>query len=200
MKEHYLTILRNEKTNLADFRIAAEQLTHLLAAEASKKLISIPSTIRTPLGSMTGQMLVKPPVMIPILRSGLAMLPSFLLLFPDAPIGFFGMQRDEVTLNPHLYYENLPNMLTDDKIFLLDPILATGRSIALAIQKLLERNISEENIIYNGILASKEGVSFLTKRFPKVKQVIAAIDDQLNKQGYIYPGLGDFGNRFFGTI
>lgn len=184
---------------MLEFRKNAQKLILLLAAEAADFLSLKPTHIQTSFSEITGKILLKPPILIAILRSGLAMLPPFLKLFPDAPIGFFGMRRDEKTFHPHLYYENLPLLQPDDNVFLLDPMIATGGSAALALQKLCEAGARPEKIIFTAILASKQGALLLDERFPQVRRCFAAVDEKLNAQAYIVPGLGDFGDRFFGT-
>ena len=199
MKDHYLTQLRDANLSMVKFRENAQKLIQLLAAEAARFLPLKPTRVQTPFSETAGQTLPKAPILIAILRSGLAMLPPFLKLFPDAPIGFFGMRRDEKTLQPHLYYENLPLLHPDDNVFLLDPIVATGGSSALALQKICAAGVRPEKIVFASILASKQGASLLDQRFPQVRRCCAAVDERLNPQGYIVPGLGDFGDRFFGT-
>lgn len=178
MKEELLSILRNRTIERTVFRETVQKLSHLLAKDyqTQEKII-----------------------LVPILRSGLAMLFPFLELLPEVPVGFLGMFRNEKTLKPELYYKNLPKLSQDAKILLLDPMLATGGSIKLAISLLLREGILEKQIEIVSIIGSKMGVQSLKKDYPKVEQQIVAIDEKLDAQGMIVPGIGDFGDRFFGT-
>ena len=126
------------------------------------------------------------------------LLPAFIKLFPDAPIGFFGIRRDEKTAEPHLYYENIPELTPNDHLFLLDPMIATGGSSLLALEKLWPR-LSPNQITLVGIISATPGILKIKKRFPVLRIIVAAEDPELNASSYIVPGLGDFGDRFFGT-
>jgi uracil phosphoribosyltransferase len=128
----------------------------------------------------------------------LTLLPAFLKLFPDAPVGFFGIRRDEKTAKPILYYENIPSLQPTDHLFLLDPMIATAGSSILAIDHLKTR-LSPTQITLVGIISSTPGIQLLKKHFPVVRVIAAAEDPELNPQAFIVPGLGDFGDRFFGT-
>lgn len=139
-------------------------------------------------------------VLIPILRAGLAMLPPFMSHFPTAPVGFLGMFREEKTLKPKLYYKKFPPFHQNQKILILDPMLATGGSLELAIQLLSEEGILEPQIVAICFIASKMGVQAVMKKYPRVRIECAAIDEKLDSAGFILPGLGDFGDRFFGTF
>lgn len=177
-KNDLLSVLRNRNLPIEDFRKTTEKLVHYLTLEqhAEKEI-----------------------VLIPILRSGLAMLHPFIQRFPTAPIGFFGMFRDEKTLKPHLYYKNLPPLHYQQKILLLDPMLATGSSMELAIQLLLEEGVLEKQIIVIILIGSKMGFETIQRKYPQVQIKYAALDEKLDSFGFILPGLGDFGDRFFGT-
>ena len=198
MKDVYLSKLRDKKTSLPEFRIAAFELADLLAAEATTRVPSKRAIIETPLSSAEGATAQGRVVLIAILRSGLILLPAFIKLFPDAPIGFFGIRRDEKTAEPHLYYENIPELTPNDHLFLLDPMIATGGSSLLALEKLWPR-LSPNQITLVGVIAATPGILNIKKRFPVLRIIVAAEDPELNASSYIVPGLGDFGDRFFGT-
>lgn len=199
MKNILLTILRETNTSRSAFRQAAEQLSLLLAGECSQFLDKKSISVTTPLASTEGEIVGSDIVIIPILRAGLAMLPQFLRFYPQSSIGFFGMRRNETTKQPNLYYENLPPINGSQNIIILDPMIATGGSGILALQKLLAAGACEEKIIYSGIIAAPEGINRLKSSFPNIKISIAAIDKSLNENAFIVPGIGDFGDRFFGT-
>jgi uracil phosphoribosyltransferase len=197
MKESLLTILRDEKTTVEHFRQAAHRLADLIAAEATSLVEEKPKAIKTPLAKAEGMSIHQRIVLIPILRAGMVLVPSFLKYFPDAPLGFFGIRRDETTAAPQLYYENVPPLKSTDLVFLLDPMIATGGTALLSIQHLIDKGITK--IILVGILGSKEGVEKIKKQHPNVEILVAAKDPELNSRKFILPGLGDFGDRYFGS-
>ncbi len=178
-REKLLTILRNRQTPIASFREAALGLTREIAR-----------------GIQAGA----DPMIVLILRSGVAMFSPFLEFFPNASIGFFGMFREEKTLEPHLYYKKLPPCDREKTILILDPMLATGGSAKLAVRHLIEAGAKENQIQLISIIASKPGVAALKRAYPAVSVHMGALDDALDSNGFIVPGLGDFGDRFFGTI
>ena len=198
MKETLLTKLRDKKTSLKEFRAVAFELADLIAAEAVLEVPTKRAIVETSLSSAAGAITQGRVVLVSILRTGLILLPSFLKLFPDAPIGFFGIRRDEKTAEPHLYYENIPPLLPTDHLFLLDPMIATAGSSICALEKLTS-HLSPNQITLVGIISSTPGIARLKKRFPVVRVITAAEDPELNAQAFIVPGLGDFGDRFFGT-
>jgi uracil phosphoribosyltransferase len=177
-KQKLLTILRDRSLPIETFRKTAEELAQCFARDHQGE---------------------KNVILIPILRSGLAMLPPFIKCFPRAPIGFFGMRRDEKTLKPQLYYKNLPAFHSDEKILILDPMIATGGSMSLAIQLLKQEEVLEKQIVAISLIGSKMGVAAVQKRFPSIQIECAAIDEEIDSFGFIVPGLGDFGDRYFGT-
>lgn len=197
MKESLLTILRDEKTSVEHFRQAAHRLADLIAAEATTLVEEKPKVIKTPLAKTEGMSVHQRVVLVPILRAGMVLVPSFLKYFPDAPLGFFGIRRDETTAAPQLYYENIPLLKPTDLVFLLDPMIATGGTALLSIQHLIDQGITK--IILVGILGSKEGIEKIKKQHPNVEILVAAIDPELNSRKFILPGLGDFGDRYFGS-
>lgn len=199
MKDTFLTILRQSSTPPALFRKTAHQLSLLLAAEAMSHLPIKKVHVETPIGSTVGTAFQPRVVLTTILRAGLAMLPAFEHFFPSAPIGFFGMRRDEKTAIPKPYYQNLPQITSEDWIFLIDPMLATGGSSSLALAKLEEAGANLRQTILVSIIASEAGVELIHQKFPSVRLIFAAADPALNQQKFIVPGLGDFGDRFFGT-
>jgi len=199
MKEHYLTLLRNRETDTAEFRYAAGNLASLIAQEISLALPLKSRKIHTPMGETAGGSFNKKVILVPILRAGLAFLPSFLALFREASIGFLGIRRDEKDARPHLYYENLPQIRSDDYVFLLDPMLATGGTANLALDKLAEKGAAPIHTLLATFLSAKPGIEAIEARHPHVKIFTAATDPHLDAKKFIVPGLGDFGNRYFGT-
>lgn len=199
MKEALLTVLRNKETGRHLFRQATEQLSFLLAGEAGNHIVKQQIEVATPLQVTQGELLSKKIAIIPILRAGLAMLPAFLKYYPDASVGFFGMRRDEFTKTPHLYYENLPSLAPDYNVIVIDPMIATGGSGAVALEKVMQCKVPPANIIYVGIIAAPEGVAKLKLKAPNLRIVVAAVDEKLNRDAFIVPGIGDFGDRYFGT-
>jgi len=197
MKESLLTILRDEKTTVEHFRQAAHRLADLLAAEATIFVAEEPKTVKTPLAKAEGMSVEQRVVLVPILRAGMVFVPSFLKYFSDAPLGFFGIRRDEATATPQLYYENVPPLKSTDLVFLLDPMIATGGSALLAIQHLMDKGVSQ--IFLVGVLGSREGIEKIESRYPDVTIILAAEDPELDSRKFIVPGLGDFGDRYFGS-
>lgn len=199
MQESLLTILRDEKTPVGLYRQAAHQLCDLIAAQATSLVVQDPMEVKTPLAKTSGKRVPHRVILIPILRSGMAMLPSFLKFFPTAPVGFFGIRRDESTALPQLYYENLPPLQPTDLVFLLDPMVATAGSSLLAIQHLLKKGIEPAKIALASVIASTEGLQKIKTAYPYLHVITAAEDPSLNDRKFIIPGLGDFGDRYFGT-
>lgn len=197
MKHILLTTLRDKKTNTADFRKAADDLAMILANETIYYLGEQKTIVQTPLAKTTGYKIKNKVILVPILRAGLALLPEFIKTFTDASVGFIGLKRDEKTYKANLYYKNLPKISSKDNILILDPMLATGGSLVEAVKILIKSGAKEEKIIYIGVVSAPEGLANLKKHFPKVQTIIAAHDKKLNKDKYIVPGLGDFGDRYF---
>lgn len=197
MKESLLTILRDEKTTVEHFRQAAHRLADLLAAEATTLVEEKPKTIKTPLAKTEGAFIHQRIVLVPILRAGMVLVPSFLKYFPDSPLGFYGIRRDEATAAPQLYYENVPPLKSTDLVFVLDPMIATGGTAVLALQHLKDKGASR--LILVGVLASKEGLDKIKKQHSDVTTHVAATDPELNNRKFIVPGIGDFGDRYFGS-
>lgn len=200
MKQTLVTILRDYRTGQTDFRIATEKLASLLAVETSAYLAKEENTVQTPVGSATGYRFKNKVVLVLILRSGLALLYPFMHFYPDVKVGFIGMRRDEVTAEPQNYYHNLPSIAPKDDVIVLEPMLATGGSLSVSIRILLEHGVPEEKIIIANVVAAPEGIKVITENFPKLRLIIAQTDERLNERKFIVPGLGDFGDRYFGTI
>ncbi len=199
MKNSLLTILRDKKTSCAGFRQAANNLATMLASEVASSLEEEPVTVETPLGNGSGKRLAHSIYLLPILRAGTVFLPPFLHLFPDAKVGFFGIRRDEKTAAPMPYYENLPPIGPSDDILLLDPMIATGGSALWALDRLASLSIPETRIRLVGIIASVEGVQRIKIKYPHLKIFVVAEDPSLDPKKFIVPGLGDFGDRYFGN-
>ncbi len=192
-----LTILRNEQTNPPEFRPLAERLGYLLVAEALSDMPTDPVEISTPLEPMTGQQLHRPVVAVAVLRAGLGLLHSVLTLVPDAAIGFAGVQRNEETAEPMEYYAKFPD-LDSARVLILEPMLATGGSLSWAIDKVKENGAKDITAIC--VVVAPEGVEFMEEHHPDVRIVAASLDRELNPNFYIAPGLGDMGDRLFGTV
>ncbi len=199
MKDILLTTLRDRETKTEEFRKAAGQLSQLLAAESCSFLPRMVSLVNTPMASAEGSRLRKKPALVSILRSGLALLPAFVSLYPGAPIGCVGIRRDEKTSAPHLYSSHLPSLEKDDMIFLLDPMIATGQSAEVAIRLIKEAGGSEANMMLVAFLASSKGLAYVKSCAPEMHVLVAHVDEGLDAHHWIIPGLGDFGDRYFGT-
>jgi uracil phosphoribosyltransferase len=192
-----LTILRNEQTNPPEFRQIAERLGYLLVAEALSDMPTDPVEISTPLEPMTGQQLHRPVVAVAVLRAGLGLLHSVLTLVPDAAIGFAGVQRNEETAEPMEYYTKFPD-LDSARVLILEPMLATGGSLSWAIDKVKENGAKDITAIC--VVVAPEGVKYMEEHHADVRIVAASLDRELNPNFYIAPGLGDMGDRLFGTV
>ena len=193
---HLLTILRDETTEPAAFRAAAAQLTLLLALEATCDLPVEPAPIRTPLEPFAGTALAKSLVVVPVLRAGLGMLSPFMELFPDVSVGYIGLARDETTAVASAYYRKLPPM-AGRRTLIVDPMLATGGTACQAIAAVKAEGADDIRLVC--VVAAPEGVAEVTKNHPDVPILSAALDRSLNAKKYILPGLGDFGDRLYGT-
>lgn len=194
--KHILTRLRDASTEPAQFRALARQLTLLLAVEATRDLPVREHTVQTPLETTQGHSLAQPIVAVPILRAGLGMLEAITELFTEVRVGYIGLERDETTAVARAYYCKLPPIGTS-RVLLLDPMLATGGSAAQAVEVLLKAGA--QDIVHICVVAAPEGVRLLNERFPQVRIVAASIDRGLNDRKFILPGLGDFGDRLYGT-
>ena len=198
---HKLTTLRDERTDSPTFRRLADELVTLLAYEATRDVRVEPVTVTTPVAPAEGVRLASPkPLVVPILRAGLGMLDGMMRLLPTAEVGFLGMVRNEETLEASTYAERLPDDLSDRQCFVLDPMLATGGSLTAAIEFLLARGATDVTAIC--ILAAPEGLAAVEQALHgrEVSIVLGAVDERLNEHGYIVPGLGDAGDRLYGTV
>ncbi|MEP6956591.1 MAG: uracil phosphoribosyltransferase [Chthoniobacterales bacterium] len=192
-----LTVLRRKDTKTADFRSALQELSVLLLAEASRGWARASVAIETPLTATEGVTLARPVALVPILRAGLGMLDGMLRLLPDASVGHLGLYRDEKTLRPVSYYRRLPRNIAECEVLLLDPMLATGHSACEAVTILKSHGVVAPKFI--SVVACPAGIAQLQQAHPNVPIYTAAVDPELNAIGYIVPGLGDAGDRYFGT-
>lgn len=198
---HKLTVLRDKRTASPIFRSLTEELVTLLAYEATRGVHTVPVTVQTPVAEAQGVALSEPrPLVVPILRAGLGMLEGMVKLLPTAEVGFLGMVRNESTLQPDIYAERLPENLADRQCFVLDPMLATGGSLLAAIEYLFDRGAVDVTCIC--ILGAPEGLAAIEKATAgrDLSIVLGALDDGLNELSYIVPGLGDAGDRLYGTV
>ena len=196
--QHKLSYIRDKATPTVHFRKLVEEVTLLLTYEATKDFPTEEVEIETPLTVMKAQRISGKKVAVcPILRAGLGMLDGVLLLISGARVGFIGMYRNEETLEPVEYYVKLPSDVADRDVILLDPMLATGNSTAAAIEKVKEAGATSISLI--ALIAAPEGIEHITRDHPEVHIVVAAIDSHLNEKGFIVPGLGDAGDRLYGT-
>ncbi len=199
---HKLTTLRNRETDSPTFRRLADELVTLLAYEATRGVRVVEHDISTPVAPAKGVKLTQPkPLVVPILRAGLGMLEGMTRLIPTAEVGFLGMIRNEETLQASTYANRLPDDLTGRQVYVLDPMLATGGTLAVAIQYLMERGADDVTAIC--LLGAPEGVEHVRRTVGEdasVQIVLAGMDPGLNEVGYIVPGLGDAGDRLYGVV
>ncbi|WP_292975190.1 uracil phosphoribosyltransferase [Mycobacterium sp.] len=191
-----LTALRDERTDSAAFRAALSELALMLVYEASRDLPRENVELRTPLAQTTGTRLAKPPLLVAVLRAGLGMVDRAQVLLPEAAVGFIGVVRDEETARPTPYLESLPDDLRGRPVIVLDPMLATGGSMVHAVELLQARGADDLTVVC--VVAAPEGIAALEKKAPQARLFTAAVDDGLNDDAYIVPGLGDAGDRQFG--
>ncbi|HEY7120010.1 MAG TPA: uracil phosphoribosyltransferase [Tepidisphaeraceae bacterium] len=192
-----LTELRDFATESRKFRALLNEIASLMVYEVTRSWPTKPRLIQTPLEKMTGHALARPITLVPILRAGLGMADGVLRLLPDARLGHLGVRRDEQTLQPIAYYQKLPPDIADTEVLLIDPMLATGGSGAAAVSFLKQAGVASMRFVC--LVAAPEGIAALHAQHPEVPVYCAAIDRQLNEKGYILPGLGDAGDRLFGT-
>jgi uracil phosphoribosyltransferase len=198
---HKLTVLRDATTPSPTFRALAEELVTLLAYEATRNVRTEEVVIQTPVAETTGLAISSPrPLVVPILRAGLGMLEGMVKLIPTAEVGFLGMVRNEETLRPDIYAERLPDDLSNRQCFVLDPMLATGGSLIAAINYLFDRGAVDVTCVC--LIAAPEGLAAVEAATEgrEVTIVVGAKDEKLNEVGYIVPGLGDAGDRLYGTV
>lgn len=191
-----LTRLRDRTTGQAEFRSLCDRISLALALEASAALPTVPRRVETPLEEADGRTIETPVVVVPILRAGLGMLSSFLQLLPQASVGTIGLERDEETARASAYYCKLPR-LAGSCVFLIDPMLATGGSACRALDILADSEAAR--IVLVSVLAAPEGIDEVHRKHPRIPVITASVDRELDGKRYIRPGLGDFGDRLFGT-
>lgn len=193
-----LTRLRDQRTRPEKFRARLEEASAVLLIEATRDLATCPDQIQTPLAPHEGTALARPVILVPILRAGIGMIEPMLSVLPDACVGHVGMRRDEETHLPHCYYFNVPAHLASADVILVDPMLATGHSASEAITKLKEAGATRIRFIC--CVSCPEGLAYLHGTHPDVPIFTGAVDDGLDHRAYIVPGLGDAGDRYFGTL
>ena len=195
---HKMSLLRDKSNSSATFRRLIEEISLFLAYEMTLHLPLEEAEIETPMQTMKGRKLSGlKPVLLPIMRAGLGMVEGVLKIMPSAKVGHIGIFRNEETLEPNLYYFKIPQKSESRHYFVLDPMLATAGSASFAIQSLKEKNVKQITMVC--LLCAPEGIERLNKDHPDVPIITASIDEKLNDQGYILPGLGDAGDRIFGT-
>jgi uracil phosphoribosyltransferase len=196
--QHKLSILRDERTGVKDFREVVSEIATLMCYEATRDLPLEEMEIQTPVAKAKVMVISgKKLAIVPILRAGLGMVDGILTLIPSAKVGHIGLYRDPETLEPVEYYCKMPNDISERDVIILDPMLATGGSASAAIQFL--KNYEVKHIKLMNIIAAPEGIARVRKDHPDVDIYCAAVDEKLNDHGYIVPGLGDAGDRIFGT-
>lgn len=194
---HLLTGLRDESTEPERFRYLTQRLATVLVLEATRGLPTTGVTIQTPLAETRATQLDGNVIAVPILRAGLGLLPAVTALLPDVQVGYVGLERDEETLQPSSYYLKVPPF-DGRPVLMLDPMLATGGSASFAASLLVDRGATDLTLVC--VVAAPEGIARLTGDHPDLRIVTAGVDERLNEVGYIVPGLGDFGDRLFGTF
>jgi len=193
-----ITILRDKHTDSETFRAALQRVSNILAAEISKEFALTKIEVETPLEKTEGSKLTNDVILVPVLRAGLGMVNGFLQIIPEAKLGHIGLQRDEETLKPIEYYYKVPKNLELAEVVMLDPMLATGGSASEALKYL--KNRGAKKLVFACVVASPKGIEKIAADHPDVIIFAAALDRELNNKGYILPGLGDAGDRTFGTL
>lgn len=193
-----VTILRDKDTDSEIFRAALQRVSNILAVELSKEFKLTEIEVDTPLEKSSGAKLANDVILVPVLRAGLGMVNGFLQIIPEAKVGHIGLQRNEETLKPVEYYYKVPKNLESAEVVLLDPMLATGGSASEALKYLKKRGAKK--LVFACLVAAPAGVEKINSEHPDVKIFTAALDRELNSKGYILPGLGDAGDRTFGTL
>lgn len=196
--QHKISMMRDETTTVKEFRELVYEVALLLGYEATRDLPLVEKPITTPICETTGHFIDKQVALVPILRAGLGMVDALMSLIPAAKIGHIGLYRNHETLEPVEYYCKLPSDIADRQVLLLDPMLATGGSSVAAIT--LMKRYGAQRIKLVCIIAAPEGIAVVRKAHPDVEIICGAIDERLNENGYIVPGLGDAGDRLYGTL
>ena len=195
---HKITLLRDKNTNSKQFRELVEEISMLITYESLRNLPTEEIEVETPICKTRSKVIAgKDIAIVPILRAGLGMTSGILALLPTAKVGHIGLYRDHETLEPHEYYCKLPEDIAERDVILLDPMLATGGSASAAVHFLKQRGV--QHIKLMSILAAPEGIERVTREHPDLLVYVACVDEKLNEHGYIVPGLGDAGDRLFGT-
>jgi uracil phosphoribosyltransferase len=195
--QHNLTRLRDKRTQPQEFRRLLGEIASLMVYEATRSFAARSTSVQTPLAPARGFRLEREVVLVPVLRAGLGMLDSILQLIPNARVGFIGLKREETTLRAQFYHKSLPKNLSRFEVILIDPMLATGGSAVAALDLIAEQGAKQVRLV--NLVAAPEGIRRVRKSHPKLPIFTAAIDRRLNNKGYILPGLGDVGDRLFGT-
>ncbi|MBA1434887.1 uracil phosphoribosyltransferase [Bombilactobacillus bombi] len=196
--QHKLTLIRNKDTGTQEFRGIVNEIAELMVYEMTRDLPLKDVKVQTPMGESVQKILAgKKLAVIPILRAGLGMVDGVLRLIPAAKVGHIGMYRDEKTLKPHEYFVKLPSDIEQRELFIVDPMLATGGSANMAIDALKKRGAQHMRLVV--LVAAPEGVRAVQAKHPDVDIYAASLDEKINDNGYIFPGLGDAGDRLFGT-
>lgn len=196
--KHKITMLRDLHTTDKDFRLLIHEIALLMGYEATKDLPVVDYKVMTPLAECNGKVVEKQVALVPILRAGLGMVDALLALIPAAKVGHIGMYRDHDSLQPVEYYCKMPSDIQERQVIVLDPMLATGGSAIAAIE-LIKKRYNVTKIKFMCIIAAPEGVKAMQEAHPDVDIYIGSLDERLNENGYILPGLGDAGDRIFGT-
>ncbi|WP_392445719.1 uracil phosphoribosyltransferase [Sneathia vaginalis] len=197
--EHKLTNLRNKDTDTKLFRESLYEIVALMVYEATKDFKVKDTETTTPIMTTTTKVLAQPVTIVPILRAGLGMVDALLDLIPNAKVGHLGVYRNEETFKPTYYYAKMPTNILESKVIITDPMLATGGSIIYTLDYLVNLGVDIKNITVMCIIAAPEGIKAIIEKYPKINLYVVAIDQGLNEHAYIYPGLGDAGDRIFGT-
>ncbi|WP_274654319.1 uracil phosphoribosyltransferase [Paenibacillus humicola] len=196
--QHKLTHIRDKQTNTKNFRELVDEVATMMAYEITRNLPLEPAPVSTPVADAVGKVIAGRKLgLVPVLRAGLGMVDGILKLIPAAKVGHIGLYRDPDTLSPVEYYVNLPTDATERLLVVVDPMLATGGSACAAVQTLKDRGCTQ--IVLMCLIAAPEGVKAVQDKHPDVDIFVAAVDEKLNEHGYIVPGLGDAGDRMFGT-
>ncbi|MCY0876641.1 MAG: uracil phosphoribosyltransferase [Firmicutes bacterium] len=193
-----ITRLRDRDTSVTDFRRLVKELAIMLAIECTRDLPCVDYTVQTPLREAVGKRIAPTPVLVPVLRAGLGMVEGMLQVITEAEIGHIGLYRDHDTLTPVEYYINTPKGLSERRVIVLDPMLATGGSAAAAVDAIKARGARD--VCLAAIIAAPEGIAKMQRLHPDVAIYAVAVDERLDEHGYILPGLGDAGDRIFGTL
>ena len=195
--QHNLARLRDRQTTPQEFRRLLGEIAGLMTYEATRSLGVKKISVRTPLAAATGWKLEREVVLVPVLRAGLGMLDAILELIPHARVGFIGLKREETTLRAMFYHKSLPKNLGKFEVILIDPMLATGGSTVAAVDLLVEQGAKHIRVV--NLVAAPEGIARVRASYPALPLFTASVDNKLDRRGYILPGLGDAGDRLFGT-